>query len=189
MRKKWRGFVDQYGYYALVTLCLAVVLFSALMTRRADTARSTPSTVSQDETLSDVRYVMETDAPAPEGWISPVEGADVVRAYSQTPVYFEALRVWRAHRAIDYAAPKGAQVRAMKSDRVQEIGDVSVTVLHADGSTAVYTGLADIAVKAGDTLAQGSALGLSAGEVTGEGAGFLHVAVFSAGEAINFAEE
>lgn len=192
MGKKFRSLLDRYGYYAMIFLCLGTVLFSALITRRDDDSKaaSRPSLVSSDERLSDVEFTdkaSETTAPV---IVAPLQSAKIVRGFSTQPVYIEVLHLWRAHRAIDYAAKEDEAVFSIRAGHVTDITEHSVTVQCDDGTYFVYEGLKEVCVSVLDAIKAGGELGKAAGLVQGEENGILHVACFSAaGEALNFLEE
>ncbi len=192
MGKKLRSLLDQYGYYVMVFLCLGTVLFSALITRRDDEkkATSTPSLVSSDERLSDVEFTDKASETAAPVSAAPLQGAKIVRAFSAQPVYFEALHLWRAHRATDYAAKEDEAVFSIRAGHVTDITEHSATVQCDDGTRFIYEGLKDVCVSVLDAVKAGAELGKAAGLVKGEENGILHVACFSgAGEALDFLEE
>ena len=69
------------------------------------------------------------------------------------------------NRGVDYDVANGSPVGSIGAGVVAFAGDVAgqlyVTVLHHDGLRSSYGPLADIAVKRGQSLAQGAAVGLS----------------------------
>ncbi len=95
----------------------------------------------------------------------------------------------RFHAGIDVKAPFGAPVRAAAAGRVVWAADrgdwgLLVTVAHGDGVRTLYAHLERIAVRLGDTLAQGSVVGRvgATGDATGP---HLHFEVRVRGAAVD----
>ena len=192
MGKKLRSLLDRYGYYAMIFLCLGTVLFAALWTRRDDEKKTAaaPSLISSDERLSDVAFTMGAAATAAPVLSSPLENGTLARGYSDQPVYFPSLRLWRAHRATDWSAKEGERILSMFTGHVCEITKHGVTIEGGDGSRTRYEGLKTVSVSLRDSVEAGDELGLASGEVAGEGTGIVHVARYlSTGEAFDFSEE
>lgn len=97
--------------------------------------------------------------PAPVAYQAPVSG--VVTDPFRPP----ATPYGPGNRGLEHATEPGDPVRAAAAGRVTFAGPVAgtlhVTVLHADRARTTYSGLATVAVDAGDEVAAGEALGTS----------------------------
>lgn len=104
------------------------------------------------------------------------QGVSLRRAYLASPLAFSRvtsgfkmrfhpiLQTWRAHLGVDYAAPTGTPVRSVGQGVVVVAGTQNgfgnvVMVKHSNGQTTVYAHLSRIAVREGQTVAQGQNLG------------------------------
>ena len=102
---------------------------------------------------------------------APPASAAAVAVHYRAPVAGRVVDPFRppsnpyaaGNRGIDYAVEIGSPVRAAAGGVVvfagQVGGSVAVTVLHADRLSTTYTGLVELAVKAGDAVAAGQPLG------------------------------
>ena len=109
----------------------------------------------------------------------PVSGR-ILNAYSGDElVYNKTLGDWRTHNGIDYAAAKGEKVSAPAAGKVTLAGadgswGPTVAIEDASGRLWRISGVADLKVKAGDTVTAGQALG-TAGSVSCECAEDSHI--------------
>ena len=109
----------------------------------------------------------------------PVSGR-ILNAYSGDElVYNKTLGDWRTHNGIDYAAAKGEQVSAPAAGKVTLAGadgswGPTVAIEDASGRLWRISGVADLKVKAGDTVTAGQALG-TVGSVSCECAEDSHI--------------
>ena len=182
MLKKISGGLEKWGHYFLALLCALVILLSAIWTRgqQAGEQKGSLALNDQSQTLSDV-------TPAPALWQRPVSG-EVVRPYSETPVYFPQTGVWMIHPALDFSASEGETVLAMADGVVAEtVGEVRI--LLPDGRVCVYRGILEVSVQIGQRVKAGEKLGLSGGQVPFEGAGHLCVMVYDRETPISFGGE
>ncbi|HEX2293999.1 MAG TPA: peptidoglycan DD-metalloendopeptidase family protein, partial [Actinomycetota bacterium] len=121
-----------------------------------------------------VTWCPPAGAQEPELWLTPpVDGAIVAR-------FDPPARKWGSgHRGVDFAAPRGAAVRAAASGTVSFAGSVAgtlaVTIDHGPFDTT-YSALATIDVGSGDFVERGHWIG-TAGEAHAGGAGGLHLGV------------
>lgn len=117
-----------------------------------------------------------SDAPAST---QPVSGR-VLNSYSGDElVYSKTLGDWRTHNGIDYAAAKGEKVSAPAAGKVTLAGadgswGPTVAIEDASGRLWRISGVADLKVKAGDTVTAGQALG-TVGSVSCECAEDSHI--------------
>ena len=110
---------------------------------------------------------------------SPVFGR-ILNGYSGDElVYNKTLGDWRTHNGIDYAAAKGEKVSAPAAGKVTLAGadgswGPTVAIEDASGRLWRISGVADLKVKAGDTVTAGQALG-TVGSVSCECAEDSHI--------------
>ena len=174
--RKW---MDAWGYYLLAAVCVGVILFSAVWTCSLRSALPDAQALSdQSQRLSDV-----TPAPTARPLQRPCEGA-VLRPFSLSPVYFEETGLWLVHPAVDYRAAAGDPVCAMAEGTVSLTED-GLRLDHGNGLISVYRGLADIQAAEGQTVRAGEVIGHAGGRVLFEGSGFVCVALYQEGEAVD----
>ena len=112
--------------------------------------------------------------------------ANVPKASSSTApsggdelVYSKTLGDWRTHNGVDYAAARGEKVSAPAAGKVTLAGadgswGPTVAIEDASGRLWRISGVADLKVKAGDTVTAGQALG-AVGSVSCECAEDSHI--------------
>ncbi|WP_426573171.1 murein hydrolase activator EnvC family protein [Aquihabitans sp. McL0605] len=115
-------------------------------------------------------------------WASPAgaaaaPGAPTGRPRYQPPTSGQVVDPFRpppqpwlpGNRGIEYATAPGSEVTAIGPGRVAFAGPVAgrlvVTVLHPDGLRSSYVGLGSIAVRSGDPIAVGQAVGRANGRL------------------------
>lgn len=105
--------------------------------------------------------------PAKLDFISPVAGK-VARTHDlTTPVFSSTLEEWRVHAGIDIMTEEGAEVFAAERGEVTRIYTDAllghcVEISHENDIKTVYANLkeeSDVALKVGDTVAKGQAIG------------------------------
>ena len=165
MLKKTGQFLEKWGYYGLAVLCAAVILLSTLWTRRQQ-AWETPGA----QALSDQSQRLAEGTPTPESapLVRPVSG-EVLRGYSESPVYQPRYRLWQVHPALDFAAEDGEAILAVAAGVVTACQD-EVRIDHGDGLESVYRGARQIVVQLGQRLRAGDRIALAGGEVALEAA-------------------
>lgn len=96
----------------------------------------------------------------------PVKDAAAGLGYSADKlVYFETLKLWQTHTAVDFKAEKGTDVLAVLDGTVKTVASDSlngtyVVLEHDGGKISTYKSLeADVPVSVGDTVKQGDAIG------------------------------
>ena len=108
-----------------------------------------------------------TQATVPQTFrtASPIEGNEVA-AYSMDCLsYNQTTRDWRVHNGVDIAAPEGTQVLAAAEGTVyaayeDDTMGYTVVIRHTGGYTTTYSSLSEeLAVKTGDTVTLGQAIG------------------------------
>ena len=176
-------FLDRWGYYLLAMLCIAVILLSAMWTNQQRSLER-----PQAQALADESQRLEEAKQAPKDFHWPVSN-EILRPFSQIPLYFEAVLLWQAHPAIDFSAQEGDPVFAMEDGRAA-VEEDALCLVHADGRISRYRGLASLLVKEGQQIRRGEMLGLAGGRVAFEGnGGHICVQVLDGGKAVDFASE
>ncbi len=98
-------------------------------------------------------------------YMRPLAG-EVIRGYSDSiPVYNPTMDDWRVHTGLDIAAAAGEAVCAVAPGTVSAVykdyfAGLTVEILHLDGLTSVYCGLAEgVDVTIGDSVTAGTIIG------------------------------
>lgn len=128
-----------------------------------DTAQETAGDTTEQKTQTETSAAdADTDTAAAAALVfTPPMETDVSRAYSgDTLEYDETTEDWRTHNGADYAGEEGDAVCAIAAGTVTEVGEDAirgkyVILSHAQDMTSLYTGLKDIAVSEGDSVAGG----------------------------------
>jgi hypothetical protein len=111
--------------------------------------------------------------PTATSWIRPVGGRVVI------PFDPPRTRYGAGHLGADLAAPPGTEVHAAAPGVVAFAGSVAgslhVVIAHAGGLRTSYSFLETIAVRRGDRIAAGAALGTSGGTGQGHDGSVLHL--------------
>lgn len=124
-------------------------------------------------------------SPAP-AFVPPVSGQTLAGFSGDELVYSETLGDWRTHNGLDLAAAAGDPVRCARAGTVSAVYEDGlwgrVAEVTADGLTFRYTGLDQVTVEAGQTVAAGDELG-TVGECMAEAAmeSHLHLEVLRDG--------
>ncbi len=98
---------------------------------------------------------------------APIAGQTIMPYSMEVLSYNQTTRDWRVHDGVDLAAEAGAAVLAAADGEVQSVFEddaygTTVVIRHVDGYTTTYSSLsADVAVKAGDVVTMGQAIGLA----------------------------
>ncbi len=98
-------------------------------------------------------------------YMRPLAG-EMIRGYSDSiPVYNPTMDDWRVHTGVDIAAAAGEAVCAVAPGTVSAVykdyfAGLTVEILHLDGLTSVYCGLAEgLDVTIGDSVTAGTVIG------------------------------
>lgn len=175
----YSAFMEKQGFYLVLTICVLVIVGTAVWTRATRTPEPPPAQDNGQaadmpyegvQRLSDVTLmpsptrVLPTPTPAPP-FLRPVPGA-VTRAFdAERPVFFEEAGIWQLHSACDYQAKTGDVVKSMSSGTVIGISNSGllgkyVTIQHDRGIVALYGSLSmNSYVKLGDPVKRDQAIG------------------------------
>ena len=184
LSKGWQRLMEGHGFAALVTLCVAIITFTAVWT-----GRSTPTPVIPDLPVTDGHEASSlqqqslrnaatpTPLPAvqPISWQAPLEEYDVLRAFAADVMTLSGVTgMWQLHAAVDISAEPGSPVAAMADGKVTACGEDElrgcyVELAHQDGYVTRYEGLALLnAIRQGDTVRAGQTLGFSGNTILDE---------------------
>ncbi len=142
--------LKKYGYWVVLALAMGVLaLILALASSNTDLKKD-DSFVSGD----------------PIQFASPLATSAVVKDYSNSALqYSKTLRLWEAHKAIDFAAEEGADVFAVLNGTIVDVsydylmGNV-VKLDVGNNLIVIYKSLAnDVPVKVGDVVKKGEVIG------------------------------
>lgn len=164
LKKIGRG-MEKWGHYLLAMLCAGVIALSAVWTREQQAGET-----ADQAALSDQSQRMAQVTQEPDVFVRPLSGA-VIGAYSETPVFFLETGVWQSHPALDFFAEEGDRVFALAAGTVTACGEGEVRITHGNGRESLYRGIKEIAVRPGQQVKAGAALGTAGERVPYEGAG------------------
>ena len=141
--------------------------------------------INNGETYRAIRHI---DSDGFEAYFTPA-GQSVRRTFLRTPVkfsrisstfskrrYHPVLKTWRAHRGVDYAAPRGTPILATADGRVVRVGTdggygKSIVIRHGGNYSTLYAHLSRYSkgLKIGKPVRQGQTIGYigSTGLATG----------------------
>ncbi|RGX56091.1 MULTISPECIES: TSUP family transporter [Anaerotruncus] len=127
---------------------------------------SSSSQAASSEEQKQSEEVAAQPAPQPSSYVLPISG-EIFAPYSNGELVKNVtLKEWRTHDGIDIKSDKGTQVKAASDGKVSAVRDdplwgMTIEILHEDGVTSVYCGLAkDVTVKQGDKVKVGQAIGV-----------------------------
>ena len=206
-KKKFTGSVNGKGYYIALVLCaVAIGIAGFLYYRNTDKPNKTAdgnTIVNPDDTPVVATNPDGTPATIPNQeekkpfkTVSPLEGQTVAVYAMDSLTYNATTRDWRVHNGIDIAAEAGTEVYAAADGEVytvyedEQMGH-TVVIRHENGYATKYSSLAEtIAVKPGDTVTAGQAIGTVGNTALMESAigDHIHFAVTCDGKAVNPAD-
>lgn len=190
---RYRRFIQRQGYVVVTILCAAIIAGSAAWTQQAGFTRLSPAPTEDAASAADLwqQSLREAATPTPVPteplvlWHAPIAEMTVLQVFdAQRLVPTGIAGLWQVHDAVDFAAPPGEAIAAMRDGTVLEVNNrglhgASVLVDHGDGFVAEYAGLSATAeLQPGQRLKFGDILG----HVDGSG---LRLRVTQNGEAID----
>lgn len=125
---------------------------------------------------------------------SPLDDATVLTSYSGTALQYNAtLKQWEAHKAIDFSAPKDANVMAVYDGVVESVKSsylmgTTITIRHNDKLSTVYSALdTEPTVKEGDQVKKGQVIGkvASSNQAEAKQGSHLHFEVLENGAKVD----
>lgn len=149
--------------------------------KAAETSQKAEVEVPDKETSEQAEETAATEnKPEPIEFISPV-GGNVIEEYSGDDlVYNEALKDWRAHSGVDFAAKIGEEVKVGAKGVIESVFDSNmgrcVIVDHQNGFKTMYANLEETdTVKAGDSVESGDVIGTVGNTALGDATELEHV--------------
>lgn len=174
-------FFKKYGYYVGLAISLAVLI----------------TIVTIAVTMKPVSEVEENFTPVDTPTISftsPVTDLTLMKNYSNSALqYNSTLKLWQAHKAVDFAADEGTEVYAVMDGKITEVtynylmGNI-VKLDVGGGIVVVYASLAsEIPVKVGDEVVKGSVIGKVSNTAKSEASDgpHLHLEVLLNGDSVD----
>ena len=176
----YSAFMEKQGFYLVLTICVLVIVGTAVWTRATRTPTPPPATDNGQAAVNPYEGVQRlADVTAPPAatrslptatpqppLLRPVPGALIRSFNNSTPEYFEVTGMWQVHNACDYQAKTGDAVAAIGEGAVLSVTDSgtlgkSVVIDHGAGLIATYGGLSmNSYVKIGDPVKSGQTIGL-----------------------------
>ena len=155
----------------LLILAGLVLLFSVIVIIASATATNTKVNDNKTPvTNNTIKYYL------------PVANATISKEYSATELQYNAtLNQWEAHKAVDFLATAGSEVRAITSGEVIDVytNHLEGTVVkrkHAGGITSQYGSLSeDVKVKKGDNVTANSVIGYVSASANAEASDGAHL--------------
>ncbi|MGN0747759.1 MAG: peptidoglycan DD-metalloendopeptidase family protein [Aristaeellaceae bacterium] len=199
----YQRFVEKQGFPIIMTVCVAVIVFSAVWSGRMETALPAPTppvdqaqsaAQLQQQSLTDVTTPTPSPTPAPVIWRAPLDRISVLRSFDASRLQQSAVTgVWRLHDAVDLAAETGGLVYAMADGVVLACGEEGVqgawvSLDHGGGVKATYAGMSLLAaIRAGDPVKAGQTIGFAGNGMVDETdlQPHLHLRVTRDGQAID----
>ncbi len=149
-----KRFLANYGYYFGVGLSVLalIIIFAIAFTNRT-------VAVNESNDFEPVSSPVIT-------FSNPVNDVNLLKGYSNSALqYNTTLKLWQAHKAIDFSAEEGTDVLAVMDGKVKEVtynymlGNI-VKLDVGGGMVVVYASLqSDVPVKQGDSVKKGSVIG------------------------------
>ena len=168
-------FTEKQGFPVIVTVCVAVITFSAIWTKKQEEPWIAPTPPPANhisaagliqQSLRQALTAEPTSRPSPPPWHAPLDEIIILQDYSTNElIYFEGVGLYQLHDAVDLQASPGTPVRSIAEGTVIDAGKDAlygswITIQHTDDITVTFSGLELIAsylpgdrVYPGDTLA------------------------------------
>lgn len=159
---------------------------TVLPTKPADQAKGftlyeTATTPAQEDDSEEELSAMQAVLKVFDSLVYPVKSGNVIKQYSETAVFSQTMKDYRAHTGCDFGAEKGENVYAMCDGKVK---DISVSELYgmiieieSPGFSVYYCGLdTKPQVEKGDNVSAGDTIG-TVGEIPSESADASHIHV------------
>ena len=210
VRQRWKQFaqgyqrfVEKQGFPIIMTVCIAVIVFSAVWSGSMEVKVPSPTPpVDQAQSAAQLQQQSLADAMTPTPpptekpviWRAPLEKITVLRGFNASRLQQSAVTgVWQLHDAVDLAADTGALVCAMGDGVVLACGEEGVKgawvkIDHGSGVTAEYAGMSLLsALREGDPVQAGQTIGFAGNGVLDETdlAPHLHLRVTRDGQAVD----
>ena len=185
LRKAYIQFVERQGFPLIVTVCVAVIVGTALWSGQHESAYISPTpppagdiSAAQllQQSLQDAVTPSPTPAPAEPAFRAPLDDFTLLRGFDASGMVQSGVTgAWTIHDAVDLQADRGARVRAMADGVVLDSGDdalrgVWLLLAHGEDVEALYAGLAlHNDYRPGDKVRAGDVIGYVGSGLLDEG--------------------
>ena len=189
---KFKNFIKKEGFYITLFVCLCIVATAAIFTVKTLKSGNQESSSQQEivsnnneeenkakeehskekENAEQVKKESVTDKDTKSvsnttkiNFVNPIENSNVIRGFSDKPVYNETLNSWIVAKGVAVSAEKGTKVLASAEGKVVESGQGDgylgnyVKIAHPNGLYTIYSNLdseglvkKDTVVKAKDVI-------------------------------------
>lgn len=149
--------------------------FTIYDTETMPTADETETEENGGEELSAMQAVLKVT----DSLVYPVKSRSVLKQYSESAVFNQTMKDYRAHTGCDFVAEEGENVYAMCDGTVMNISVSElygvITEIRSQGFSVYYCGLGnELSVKKGDVVTTGDTIG-TVGQIPCENADDSHV--------------
>lgn len=156
---------------------------------------ATVATESPTEPVTEAEEVAAQEEEQPASLFYPVN-KEITKVWSgETPVYFETLKDWRLHKAVDFKAKQGETVKSIDSGMVtniytDDLYGATITIEHKSGFVASYSGVQSSEnLNTGDHVSGGDVIGkVTKIPCESKETSHIHLEVKKDGEAIDPAQ-
>lgn len=168
-------FVERQGFPLIVTVCVAVIVGTALWSGQRESAYVSPTPPPVDDisaaqllqqSLREAVTPSPSPTPAAPVFRAPLDDCSILRCFDLSSMVQSGVTgIWAIHDAVDLQAERGSKVRAIADGVVLAAGDdalqgVWLHLSHADGVEALYAGLAlNNDYRPGDQVRAGDVIG------------------------------
>ncbi|MGN1259431.1 MAG: peptidoglycan DD-metalloendopeptidase family protein [Christensenellales bacterium] len=169
--KKVKLFVRRNSYALLVSGCALVLVVALVITavvKNNHLQANKDIDTSMNETIVDNGGQVQASSDDVFSIIVPVKNyTSIVDFTNNTAVYYEAVKHWTTHEAIDYITVGNEEVMAVANGVVETVGYSSlegnyVVIKHNEKYKSVYKSLSsDVVVKEGDAVTSGQVIGVT----------------------------
>lgn len=195
--------LNHHRFALLTTLCVAIIVGSALWTRSVPVqqlSQATPPVVNQpaaalmQQSLASAATPTPLPTTQPVHWVAPLSEMQVLQPFSLTTMTRSpATGLWTVHAGTDLTAQAGQPVVAMASGRVVDCGSDDIegtwlSISHSGVYISRYCGLSMLgAARPGDPVSAGQTIGFAGNTHTQEThlGPHLHLEVTLNGEAVD----
>lgn len=188
--RRYDRMMEKQGFYVVLTVCVLIILVSAVLTFRQRKEAQIPIVVEkveaaggnqQAQTLAEVLVEssstlqpLTVPTEAPFSFAQPVAGVTIRQFSIAEPQYFAASKTWQVHPGIDLQTDFGTTVAASAAGEVVLAGEYGslgqcVEIDHGNGYSTFYAGLSEAGIlRCGDRVRQGQVIGLAGNGVLAE---------------------
>lgn len=173
MQNTYKRGVDKFKTFVKQNLALIIIITCVLAITTIVIIAATSGTVPVIDPDPDSDLDPSGNDPDPieleaKKFAFPLEytaiGMDFTNDSDNMFVFNSTLKMWTAHKAVDFLAEEGAEVLAMRAGTVTEVGFTYgygnyVKIDHGDEIVATYASLGETSVAAGQDVEKGAVIG------------------------------